>query len=261
MNMERLNAVHQHLWFAGLPVCARPLHRQRIMERQVVITEQADLHLLWLESRIFIKPLPAYLLNYDFWKTNICDDVELHTRACGFLLSYAWLVSHPSDLEMAMELGLLPWKISWVNWTAFVREFFPKAGPEAVNKRYHYGELRLNRLNMIYRLTHLTDLKFLLDGYMTGYNRYSVFLYRNFSWIFGFFAYITIVLTAMQVGLGTKQLQSGSFERVSYGFTVFVMLLSLLFLVAIPSILLFLFLSNLVVTCRFHKTRKGGRSV
>jgi Heterokaryon incompatibility protein (HET) len=35
----------------------------------------------------------------------ICRDRHLHECACGFLLSYAWLICHRSDLKIAQEKG------------------------------------------------------------------------------------------------------------------------------------------------------------
>jgi hypothetical protein len=39
------------------------------------------------------------------------------------------------------------------------------------------------------------------------YNRYTVFFNYNFGWVLLPFIYMTIILTAMQVGLGTDKLQ------------------------------------------------------
>lgn len=55
LDVSRLNSVHRHLWMAGLPRPARSLHRQELNGRQIVLTEQADLHLCWYKTRIFIK--------------------------------------------------------------------------------------------------------------------------------------------------------------------------------------------------------------
>lgn len=53
-------------------------------------------------SKIFIKPLPAYLLDLGFWEENPCDDNVLHESAYCFLLSYAWLISHESGFQIAI---------------------------------------------------------------------------------------------------------------------------------------------------------------
>ncbi|TVY32006.1 hypothetical protein LSUB1_G007740 [Lachnellula subtilissima] len=186
MDVSRLNEIHQYLWLAGRPTAARPLHRQKMIERQILITEQADLHMVWHESRFFLKPLPDYIFDYDVWKSTICKDAALHASSCGFLLSYVWLLRHPSDLKIALELGLISSKIKWEDWTLFVDTFVSNIDYEAlntVNKRYHYGELRLSRLNTIYRLLHILEPRRFMLGYIHGYNRYTVFFERNFGWV------------------------------------------------------------------------------
>jgi len=88
MDVSRLNQIHRYLWLAGRLTNSRPLHRQKMIERQIFITEQADLHLVWHESRIFIKPLPDYIFDYQIWNDTICNNAALYASSCGFLLSY-----------------------------------------------------------------------------------------------------------------------------------------------------------------------------
>ncbi|MCJ1366682.1 hypothetical protein MMC16_005812 [Acarospora aff. strigata] len=263
MDVSRLNILHKYLWLAGRPMGARSLHRQRMMERQIIITEQADLHLVWHESRMFLKPLPDYLLDYQLWKETICKDDELHASACGFLLSYVWLVCQPSDLRVATELGLLSSHIRWVDWTIFVDTFLSNIDYDAldtVNKRYRYGELRLNRLNAIYRLTHMFEPDHFVRGYMYDYNHYAVFFDRNFRWVLLIFIYMTVILTAMQVGLATEQLQHDQmFQQASYGFTVFSIVLPVVTVGGAASMFLCLFVFNFLATRIFLQKRRQNR--
>ena len=46
MDVSRLNHIHPYLWLVGRPTHARPLHRQKMLERQIIVTEQADLHMV-----------------------------------------------------------------------------------------------------------------------------------------------------------------------------------------------------------------------
>src|ERR1700728_4071900 len=71
LNLERLNNVHGYLWLAGRPMPPRPLHYQRAASRETVVVEQMDLHLLWEPSKMYLKPIPRYLLDYDFWNENL----------------------------------------------------------------------------------------------------------------------------------------------------------------------------------------------
>ncbi|KAI4858955.1 hypothetical protein F4820DRAFT_193497 [Hypoxylon rubiginosum] len=49
----------------------RPLHHQLLLDRDVVIAEQMDLHLVWTPGRIFLKPLPPFLLEPRFWRDQL----------------------------------------------------------------------------------------------------------------------------------------------------------------------------------------------
>ncbi|KAH8730326.1 hypothetical protein GQ44DRAFT_701175 [Phaeosphaeriaceae sp. PMI808] len=44
----------------------KPLHRQLVKGREIIVTEEPRLHLVWIHNRIFIKPLPHYLLSQAF---------------------------------------------------------------------------------------------------------------------------------------------------------------------------------------------------
>ena len=264
LTIPRLNEIHGYLWLAGRPTSARPLHRQAMLGRDLVITEQVDLHMVWQEARIFIKPMPDFLLDYEFWEDNICRDSNLYGCACGFLLSYVWLVCSKSDLRRAQDAGLLGHEINWENWVSFTRSLLRAIDIETlqqVNRRYHYGELRLARLNWIYRLTsnhrsHVT----LIRGYMYGYTKYSEIVQRNFAWVLVAFVYITIVLTAMQVGLTTDRLgQSDTFQNVSYGFTVFSIVAPLIIVAFLGVNLLGLSVFNIFATISFKRRTERAR--
>lgn len=220
LDISRLDRVHHRLWLAGRPMSARSLHRQLLMNRTIVVTEKTDMHLVWRDSRIFIKPLPAMLLNYEFWTQHILDQ-SLHSVACGLLLSYAWLICYESDFHIAQDKQLLPKSLTYGQWTAFANAFMSKIDFvhfTGIHRRYQYGELRLPRLNIIYRWTQLGHFT---RGFFYDYYRYSNFFERNFGWLFIIFAVITVVLAAMQVGLATKALADNhAFDRASYGFAI-----------------------------------------
>lgn len=266
LTVPRLNEVHGYLWLAGRPMGARPLHRQAMLGRELVMTEQVDLHMVRQESRIFIKPMPDFLLDHELWKDHICRDMNLYECACGFLLSYVWLVCSKSDLRMAQDAGLLGHEINWENWVSFTKSLLRAIDIqtlEQVNRRYHYGELRLSRLNWIYRLTpknrsHVT----LIRGYMYGYTKYSEVVQRNFAWVLVAFVYITIVLTAMQVGLATDRLgRSDMFQNASYGFTVFSIVAPLIIVAFLGLNLLSLTAFNVFATISFKRRKERARRV
>ena len=266
LKIPRLNDIHDYLWLAGRPMCARPLHRQVMLGRELVITEQVDLHMIRQESRIFLKPLPEFLLSADFWNTHMCRDMDLHECACGFLLSYVWLVCSKSDLRIAQRGGLLDSGITWEGWRSFTSAFLTSIDAttlKGVNRRYHYGELRLSRLNWIYRISSKKpSLTRVVRGYMYEYNQYSDFARRNFAWVIVVFVYISIVLTAMQVGLATDRLgKSELFQNASYGFTVLSILTPLVILMIIVLNLFGLSIFNILATVCFKRRIERGRRI
>ncbi|RSL46566.1 hypothetical protein CEP54_013790 [Fusarium duplospermum] len=218
----KIGAVLDYLWLAGLPRPARPLHHQQLLQRIIHPTENPDNHLVWHEAGLFVKPIPEYLLDYEFWERNLCHSADLHRSACGLLLSYAWLISSKLDLRVAHDTGLLPTDIDFEMWTAFITDFTSRLDLRTmhqVDPRYGYGELRLTRLNTLYCLG-AAGFSFhkLVYGYLSMSTQYRDFFQRNFGWIVAAFVYMSVVLSAMQVALATERFQHDArFQGFSYG--------------------------------------------
>jgi hypothetical protein len=193
------------------------LTRQRVKGRHIVVTEEPRLHLVWYHDRIFIKPLPPYMLSHAFWSQHLCspgggkEGIELAAR--GFLRTYSHLIRHGSDLRMAQqdELGLLPGSITWPEWCMF-RRAIACISDDDVSRRYHYGELRLTRLNF-YGKFFLRKRHFLRTN--PQYGEYFAQFYAPLLFLFGV---SSIVLSAFQVELGIGALKA---TRVSGLFTFF----------------------------------------
>jgi len=154
---------------------------------------------------------------------------------------------------MAQELRLLPEEITWEGWVRFSTAILSNISPESpkdINPRFLYGELRLTRLNLIYRFCSRTVAwSVFVRGYNYGYHQYSTFVQRNFAWFLTVVVYITLVLTAMQVGFATDELKNNAiFSRASYGFTVFAILAPLGLGGTIAIVVAVVFISNLVFT-------------
>ena len=264
LDVDGLNKVHKHLWFAGLPRCARPLHYQLMIGRKIVITERADLHLLWGDGGLFLKPLPDYLLSYSIWERTLRKDDYLSENAKGFLLSYLWLIRHKSDFVIAQRENVVSNDLTWEQWNTFSKVVFPNVALtntesallDGISPRYLYGELRLGRVNLIYRLCLKTrSFRTFIRGYFYDYHTYSSFIEKNFAWVLTVIVYITIVLTAMQVGLATTELQiSKSFNRASYGFTIFSIMAPLGILLILLLVLLVLIIFNLQHAVKERRT-------
>ena len=65
-----LDKLVPHLWLVGKQDSTHisSLTHQRVRGREIVITENPELHLLWIYERVFNKPLPNYLLSHSFWE-------------------------------------------------------------------------------------------------------------------------------------------------------------------------------------------------
>ncbi|KAL6904048.1 hypothetical protein GGI43DRAFT_399530 [Trichoderma evansii] len=239
LSVNKLNNIHDWLWLAGRPGAPRSLGYQQSSSREIFIDERADMHLVWIPGRMFLKPIPRYLLDYDFWTRYIISE-DTHKSALGFLSSYVALIQHESDFRIAKEKYLIPDYVKWEAWVKFVDQFL-KAGDweTQVNKRYHYGELRLSRLNKV------CWIHGHIRGYRFPYQTYGEVLSMNMAPIGAATVYIAVVLTAMQVGLATPQLANNSaFQRASYGFTVFSIIAPAGLTMAVVIVILFLFVYN-----------------
>lgn len=251
LRVDRLNEIHEWLMIVGLPMPPRSLHTQRIKSREILVTEQMDLHLVWSPKHIYIKPIPRFLLDTAFWEKHLCNDASLYACAMGFLRSYTALIQHESDYRIAVESHLLPEEVTWSQWVVLVDELLMCQNRTYINQRFIYGELRLGRLNLIYRLG-----KGRLRGYLNNSTTYSDFLRGNLKSLLTLFAYVTIVLSALQVGLGTRHLRdNNAFHSTSYVIVVFSMVAPLLALALMLVFVLGLTLYNLVATIKYRKKR------
>jgi hypothetical protein len=203
----------------------RHIGHQIVLSREVIVTEDIGLHLVWRAKRIYIKPLPAYILDEKFWQLYLAenkqDDPEAAEKrqkiaqcARGFLLSYCALISYESDFKLAQTLGLLPSRIEWQQRRSWIPEVIASCPYDSINPRFWYGELRMGRLNTIFRWQ---------KGYfLRRYSRVgapsvcSEFLGEHLAALAAALGYIVIVLTAMQVGLATDHLQKNTaFQNAS----------------------------------------------
>lgn len=260
-DVSRITRIYPLLWMAGRPMPARPLTRLKMIGLDVIPTDQADLHLLKVPKRIFVKPLPVYLLCAEFWARYLCGSEKLHREACGFLVSYVWLIRSELDLKIATELNLVSDKLEWARWKEFVSSFMARIDINAldeVDERYHFGELRLGRINTVYRLRffHTNFVR----GYLYEYNRYVVFFERNFGWLLGVFVYFSIILSAMQVGSSIPPLStSHMFQRAAYGFVAFSIVAVIAFLVFVAVVFSAIYLFNMVQAIGHQKRAKADR--
>lgn len=116
-----------------------------------------------------------------------------------------------------------------------------------VAPRFIYGELRLNRLNLIF----VARRGPLSTGFVATWHSFGSFYRDNSAWIITVAAYILLMLSAVQVGLATDRLEGNdAFQAASYGFTVFAML------VPIFSLGVLVFFSAVLWTYHVMRTRQ-----
>jgi hypothetical protein len=250
LDVSRLDKIEDRLWLAGRLENIRPLHRQQLLGRKILVSEQADLHLLWKDDKIFIKPLPAWLLDYSFFQKHVRTSPAF-PAAMGFLCSYILLISYEIDFILAQELHLLPSELDWKGWLDIVQDLLPQflVEEQRVSPRYHYGELRLCRINWIYRFDSRFRFQHFCRGYHYSSQTYRSFLNANFGWLLVVFVYLTILLAPMQVGLATNQLRdSPLFNAASYSFSVFSLVVPLLTILYGAVLTLVLVIYNVTVT-------------
>lgn len=210
---QDLETLAPHLWVMTTPSSANinALHRQIVKNRKIIITEESRLHLVWIHDRIFIKPLPRYLLSHRFWKTHLDQCNQIRLAATGFLRTYRYLVQHESDFNIAQQdhLGLISRDISWQSFRRLMAEL-SHIKDSAVSQRYYYGELRLTRLNFyapfLLRKFHFEQLN----------SQYGDFFARLYGPILFVFALASTILNAMQVQLATEQLVAVHWESMWY---------------------------------------------
>lgn len=247
LTQAKTEAIFRHLWFAGTPGNFRALHEQRVFRRTVITCEDPSLHLVWFNDAIYMKPLPPCLMNYEFFKGFVCPSKEIFSLACGLLYSYTHLIRYESDFRIAIDEGLLRGTdLTWAKWQRFRLSVmsFLDSNPSTVNKRYRYGELRLDRLNIIH------SLKFLeFKGYFNTFTRYSPYLSRYFSAVFLIFAFASVSLNAMQVAIQQNSTSlSPTFANTCYRFSIAIL---------ISVLLITVFLTALVVPIVVFDLRSG----
>ncbi|KAL4742398.1 hypothetical protein BDV11DRAFT_202700 [Aspergillus similis] len=161
-----------------------PLHRQTVKNRRIIVTEDPGLHMIWIDDRIFLKPLLHYLTSYTFWH-----------EISG---TYLHLIQHESDLRIAQDptLCLVPMEVTWAQFCNFLADLSCVTDDD-VSGRYYYRESRLTRLNyyapVLLGRTHYQRVDY----------QYRAYFARIQGPPLSAFAFFAILLNCMQVYLAT----------------------------------------------------------
>lgn len=234
-----LDDLYKHLWFVakrdGTNIDA--LHKQHIKRRTILIAEDPGLHLVWYYDIVYIKPIPHFLMNYAFWQAHLIpqtsgkptasasyrlDSLSSQCKAAlGFLRSYSSLIVHESDFYIAQDERLVPPTVTFSEFQRFIAPF-RNLSDEIVAKRFHYGQIRLTRLDWAVRICRPAA---------TG--RVFPWYYQNQYWQTGqafgpllvplgfAFAACSLILSALQVVLAALGTQAWvKFTKFSWVFSV-----------------------------------------
>ncbi len=268
---QDFESMSPYLWMMSTQSSANinALHRQRAKGRQIIVTERPHLHLVWVHDRIFLKPLPKYLLSYSFWEFFLLDASsplgmarhEIRKAALGYLRTYKYLINHETDFRIAQEedLQLVPADARWYEFCDFVSRF-DQITDNDVSGRYCYGEVRLTRLNFyckfILRKFHFEQIHLQYDAF---YSRF----YPAFLFVFGI---LSVVFSAMQVEMSIEQVITARWQMfiaVCRWFSVIVVIGMTALSLAFGSLLCWMILDEWVfaLRARRHKRKEAKQCV
>lgn len=241
----------------------RPLHTQTMLGHSIVITEDPNMHMVFHESKLFMKPLPLYVTHWKRWlrwyymsDTNT-DPRQICRGALAILWSYIATVRYPSDLRIAVEIGLLP-NLPWEGWRRFALQMLKQ-------ERQVLGEIEETNLLSVVTLDELCDAESTtvpyrrgIEGYYTAHRQRMMstppLLHQDgakspeppssknlkglknvFSAlstiIHTIFAMIILCLLAFLTGLNGDILSTNAgFQRASYGFVIFCLVTGAVFI-------------------------------
>lgn len=205
------------------------LHVHLRKRREIRITESASLHLIWEAGTVYVKPLPACLFDPIFWDAHLLPGSDVRRGAIGFARTYAHLIRHRSDFNIALAQNLIPPfkdRPLHSDFEAFIRPFRGVRDAE-VSRRWEFGQVRLGWLNWAIRIFQpRTPGRGLLGRlFYTKQYQQTGQLMREFGAPLLFvFAALTLVLSAMQVVVEAKEREWRAFADVSAWFSVVVIL-------------------------------------
>jgi hypothetical protein len=232
-----------------------PLHRQFVKGRNVIVSEDPKLHLVWIHDRIFVKPLPRYLMSYTFWRDYLRNPMDVTTRsrynrvwkaALGYLRTYLYLVRSESDFYIAQDssLRLVPTDITWEQFCSFTADL-GKISDQEVSGRYAYGEIRLTRLNFYAPLL-LRKSYFQRVGY-----QYKEYFARFYGPILFAVGVVSVFLSGLQVAVAVQAAYPISNRQVLLAVALWSSAAIMLCLCAILIYLLSLFVYKVVKEWRY----------
>lgn len=269
MKVDKLDKVDGWFWMVGSKGNINPLHHQRVLLREMIPTDRASLHLVWFGRIIYIKPLPDCLLNKRYIKNHIDEHVGkpdfspasdktndsvdpdlLKRTTTGFIKTYCDLIRSPTDLKVAHDLGLVNKNVHWPAWFEYRNAFLAEHKELDTTQRYQFGELRMSRLNIVWRFTGQALV------YFTVHREYDTYFQQYFSLFIAAFAIVATILTAMQVLVGIDGIPEPVIH-VSYWFGIVAIVIILACLAPVLTLFVGMFVGNVGVAL-WKKIRGKG---
>ena len=117
--------------------------------RSSVLTPRADMHMVFHGKKLYIKPLPEFLLCHTIWTDYLCQDAELYGSAFGLLYSYIALICTKYDFRIAKSNEVIPEEVTWHQWSLLSAELERTRRPTLtpMHLHYTYSKLHLAQLN------------------------------------------------------------------------------------------------------------------
>ena len=239
------------------------LHHQAAHAREIIVNENPGLHLLWYYDRIFVKPIPAYFLSAEFWSYLRNANTAVYQTAIGFMRSYHYLIQYELDYDLACKKKLIPYNRddpekhpSYAEFCRFIEQF-DRVRDVDVAQRYHYGELRLTRIN---RASLLRKGKL---AYFHIYPQWGSYLRHFFAPVILVLGGASVILNAMQVNLNAQEILDSkgswvSFVKASLWFPVVTTILIASVTVVALLGALGMALQDLVRAKKLRRDRKNG---
>jgi hypothetical protein len=237
-----------------------PLHRQKVKKREIILTEDSKMHLVWINDRIHIKPLPKFMISYDFWETYLGPSIagveptqkRIRKAALGYIRTWLYLVKYESDFDIAIDQCLIPGGIKWEQFCNFTSEF--EEIPDGdVHGRYAYGEIRLTRLNLYAPIT-IRKQHFQRVTYQ--YGEYFSQFYGPLLFCFGV---PSVVLSALQVAIAVDSISPVGNAVVLAKASLWFAVVTVLGMVIVTSSLVFLWVYKVVKEWKYALRDKYGK--
>jgi hypothetical protein len=270
LNTPILNKLYSNLWIITRKSGAHIdiLSEHFVKQRSIIIVENPRLHLIWCENIVYLKPIPHCLLSHNFWETYLVpqrasqdsgsyssDELSANCLlALGFLRSYAHLIRYESDFIIAQEAHLLPSATTFTAFQIFIHSFLT-IPDDLVAVRYHFGQIRLSRLNYLVRI--LQPSEGFSWYYHKPYWKTGQFVKHYAAPIIFIFAPLSLILSAMQVVLAAPGDDAWRvLASVSWGFSVAVIVLITGLAVLAVTIVLGFLINQGLFSLRTHRGKE-----